>query len=303
MQTPDIILLISFIAITSVVFMVGVMILRAQASSPQRKLTGAKTPEELVQALAFTMNLEVVNRDDDELAKDLRRAGYYYPSARRDLLLLRMFLVAVSLLTAGLMAVVIGPQFPFVVMVIFVAGILLSLVGWSMPRIVVSIQGYSRVHRIGKSLPDALDLISMCLMGGQNLEEALRHVYREMAMVHPDLATEMVIVRHQSSMKDVDFAFAQLALRIDCPEIIGLHTLIEQDRRLGSNIGQSFRDYSDSLRDQQRFEAEAKSNRAVVWLLLPITLCLLPATFLILWTPAIVELVNYMTTFQVPPVN
>ena len=73
MQTTDIILIISFIAIATTVFVIGLMVLRARAESPQRKLSGAKTPEELVQAHAFTMNLEVVERNDDELAKDLRR--------------------------------------------------------------------------------------------------------------------------------------------------------------------------------------------------------------------------------------
>ena len=151
--------------------------------------------------------------------------------------------------------------------------------------------------------PTVLDLMSMCLMGGQSIEDAMRHVYRDLAMVHPDLATEMVIIRQQSSLKSVEFAFSQFAARIDGREVVGLNSLIEQDRRLGSNIGQSVRDYTDSLRDQQRFDAETKANRAAILLLFPITFCLMPAAFLLLLTPSIVELFNYLTTFQTPMMN
>ncbi len=282
-----------------VVWLLARLVLRPQRSTVAQRLTpalkdhavrgnGVSVRGDVVQSLAA--QIPAVPLDNGELDRDLRRAGYYRPRSRLEFLALRNALVILAMIATGAIVVAIGPGREQVVLRVLIGGLIVAVLCWGLPRVVVALQGRARVNRIRRSLPDALDMVSMCLHGGLPLEESLEHVGREMFSTHPDLAAELLIVRQQAQMNTLPFAFEQFAARIDAPEVLTLAALIVQNQRLGTNVAASIMDYSDRMRMASRQNAEMRAGSAQWKVLFPVVLCLLPAVLLILWGPALIEL-------------
>lgn len=234
----------------------------------------------------------------DDLDKDLRRAGFYRPSAREEFLAVRTALAALVLILAGSLAVIVGPGQHDMAMRVVGIGLLATALCVALPRIYLQIRANRRMKRVVRGLPDALDMISMCVIGGMSLLDALSRVSRELFFAHPDLAVELFIVRRQSELTSLEGAFELLAKRIDAAEILALSALIAHGQRLGVNVAESIRDQADSMRLKWRQTADERANKAGIKLLFPVSLCLLPAVFILLWGPAVLELWNFLSTFD-----
>jgi tight adherence protein C len=232
---------------------------------------------------------------DDELSKDLRRAGDYRPNARKKFLALRNGIVILIVLTTAAIEVYFYPLHQKAFFWTLVIGSVATILGFSLPRVQLALKAKQRVGRISAALPDALDTISMCLHGGISLQECLGYVGREMAPVHPDISFELVMVGQQADMNTFEVAIQQFANRIDAPEIVAMAAMVAQNQRLGTGIVDSIREYADNLRLKRRQTAEAKANRAELFLLFPIIFCLMPSIFLILWGPPILSLIEFIT--------
>ena len=260
------------------------------------------TRDWLVENLA--QHLPEFRSDHGGLAKELRRAGFYRPTAHKEYLALRNILVFAAALGTGIVAVALGPERQTLVRAVIVAGLVAVGLCWGLPRIYVSLAANRREERIRRALPNALDMIGMCLTGGMSLHKALAHVSHEIYFAHPDLAVELLIVRQQAEMTSLDLALGQFAERIDSPEVTSLATLIAQNQRLGTNVAGTVREFADDMRLKRRQLADEQSAKVGLRLLFPVVLCLLPSFFLILWGPALLELWNFFQEFEgVSPLN
>lgn len=249
---------------------------------------------------ALAAQLPEPRLDSDALDQELRRAGYYRPTARSEFLALRNALVIGSALMTGAVAVMIGPERPQATLRILICGFVISVLCWATPRLMLRLQGRRRLRRIQKSLPDALDLVSMCLTGGLSLHKTLGHVSREIVHAHPDLAVELIIVRQQAEMTSLDIAFRQFAKRIDAPEIQSMTSIVAQAQRLGTDMVASIRDYADMVRLKRRQHADETASKAGMRLLFPLVFCLMPAAFIVLWGPAALQLGHFFKTYSFP---
>lgn len=236
----------------------------------------------------------------DALDQELRRAGYYRATARSEFLALRNALVIGAALMTGAVAVLVGPERPQATLRVLIAGFVASVLCWAVPRILLRMQGRRRLARIQKSLPDTLDLVSMCLTGGLSLPHTLGHVSREIVHAHPDLAIELLIVRQQAEMTSLDLAFQQFAKRIDAPDIRSLTSIVAQAQRLGTDMVASIRDHADLVRLRRRQHADEMASKAGMRLLFPLVFCLMPAAFILLWGPAALQLGHFFKTFSFP---
>ncbi len=235
--------------------------------------------------------------DNGMLNRELRRAGHYKPAARNQYLAFRNALVILSVITTVFIVVGIAdPRNQTLAIRVLVVGLTISALCWALPRIYLHFKGVQRVRRIRRSLPDALDMITMCLTGGLSLPDALTHVSREIFLSHPDLAIELLIVRQQADMNSLDLAFRQFAHRIDAPEIVSIAALISQGQRLGTDVVSTVRDYADSMRLKRRQQSDERSNKAGIKMLFPITMCLMPSVFILLWGPALLDIVDFFQT-------
>jgi tight adherence protein C len=203
-------------------------------------------------------------------------------------------------IVSGIIAAMIGPEHPSLVLGTVAAGLVIVALAWAVPRVYLAFKGHWRIQRIRATLPDALDMMTMCMTGGLPMQEALVHVSRELYFAHPELALEFLIVKQHADMSSLETAFARFADRVDGPEIVALASLITQNQRLGANVAAAIYDFSDSLRLQRRQSADELAGRASVKILLPIALCLLPSVLMVMWGPGVIELMQFFRSFDSP---
>lgn len=305
MTMADLVTVAGFLGITILVFMVGAGLLQLQRDRLRERLLGVGdgrqgTPAGLstVPSLeTFELPAESAGRDS-ALDQELRRAGWYRPTAKQEFRTYRYFAMLAVIVIAGVTAIVFGPERRVLVARTVVAGGAALVLAWGLPRLYLRTVGNRRVKRIQHGLPDALDLMTMCLTGGLSLSDAFDHVSREIVFAHPDLALELLIVKRQSELRSSEFAFQQFSWRIDLPEVVALASLITQGLRLGTDVVTSIRDYADNLRLRRRQLADERSNKAGVKMLFPLTMCLLPSVFIILWGPSLMELFKFLKSMQ-----
>ena len=171
------------------------------------------------------------------------------------------------------------------------AGLVILIYG--VPRLVVQSLGKARLLRIQRGLPDTLDLLTMCMVGGLSFQEALSRVAGAITDTQPDLSFELRVVGRQIELGSFEQAFRHLASRLDLPELKSLSAMIVQSERLGANLVAPIGTFANDLRRDRRRQADGRATSAAVRMTLPMVLCLLPATVLLFWGPAMLEIRDF----------
>lgn len=303
----DIITISTFLVTGGVLFLLAEQIRRAQQNPVRRRLEAtalAATPSVPAKSDAgplwgsFAEQIPQPASSKAEIEFELRQAGYYQPSALYVFLGLRNGMVIAVIIATAVLAALAGPQREPLVMRIAVAGIAIALVCYGIPRLLLKSLAKRRVERVARSLPYALDMITMCLSGGLALPDALRHVSAEIGHAHPDLAEELAILQQHADIRSMDSAFRQFATRMNHPDITALVALIVQNQQLGTNVAQSIRDFADGARTKWRQLADEQAGKVSVHMLFPIVFCLLPAVLILLWGPAALDLADFFRNFE-----
>ncbi len=279
MDTEILILSFVFLGIAGFVLIFGCALKRSPNTRTQRNfgfLNGALAS--LVPTLTSKRKL---------LQKDLLSAGKYHATAlenflaSRNVLLLGVILTSSLLLATGIMR---GMEKELAI-----GTAVLLIIGYAMPRILLSSSAENRKRALSHAFPDCLDMLSMSIESGTPVEMAIERVGQEFAETHPSLSREMGIVARQANTGSLDHAMQALGERVDLPEVTACATTIRQGKRLGVKIGTALRDSADRMRDTRQQQAEQAGNLASLKLLLPVVLCLSPPVFILLIGPAGLE--------------
>jgi tight adherence protein C len=247
----------------------------------------------------------------EAIRRDLRRAGYYGASALEDYLATRnVFLYLVLCAFVAMAVAVSNPQFlkgyrlpangPNVAVMLLVAGAILAALIYSLPRLALRRQARARVARVERGLPDALDIVQMCLTGGLPLRDSLQHVANEIRYTHPDIAVEFDIIRRQADAGTMAKALRNFADRIDAPDIKALASTVTQTERMGTEVAVAVAEFADRMRLQYRQRAEERASKASVLLLFPIIFCLVPPLLIAIAGPPIIKLRNFIKEANQP---
>jgi len=162
-----------------------------------------------------------------------------------------------------------------------------------LPDIVLFFIGSRRRTAIFLGLPDALDLLVVCVEAGLGLDQAMRKVAEEMTKTHPVIAEEFSLCNLQLQMGRVRAeVLHELGLRSGVPDLRGLAAIIIQADKFGSSVAQALRVQSDSMRVRRRQLAEEKAAKTAVKLIFPLVLFIFPGIFVVLVGPAAI---TYMT--------
>ncbi|MFQ5734389.1 MAG: type II secretion system F family protein [Planctomycetaceae bacterium] len=231
------------------------------------------------------------DRRRKQTKQELRSAGYLSPHAAQNLAAIRYVLMMLPLVSGGLLLISAPRSFE---PAILASMVVLTAVGWAYPRVFVRNKARRRVFRIEQALPDMLDMLNMCVSQGMTVSEALRRIGDELEVTGPDLSRELRIVCEQSDIGTLEHALDNFADRVDSEEVRSFTSLLIQTERMGTSISQALIDYSDNFRDSHRQEADRRANAAAFKLLFPTVLCLMPAVYLFLLGPAVIELSNFM---------
>ena len=227
-----------------------------------------------------------------ELTRTLQNAGYYGRHAWHNLASIRYLGIFLPVIFCGLMLVFGPPQFE----PLLIAGLVfLPLVGWALPTLIVRSKAETRLREISNGMPDMLDLLNMCVSQGMTVPKAMGRVGNDLEPVYPALAKELKIVTEQSRIGTVDQALTGFSQRVDVPEVHSFTSLIIQTERMGTSMSEALVDYSDSMRETMRQRTDQKANSATFKLLFPTVLCLLPAVYLFLLGPAVIQLSDFYT--------
>lgn len=148
-----------------------------------------------------------------------------------------------------------------------------------------------RQAEIARTLPDALDLMKICLDAGLGMEPAMTRVGEELGKRRSVLGRELVLTSRQiQAGRGRAEALQALASRCGVPELSNVVTLLNQTERLGMGIGDVLRTAADTSRTRRLQRAETEASQASVKMIFPLALFLLPAMLLVVLGPAFLQL-------------
>ncbi|WP_166829190.1 type II secretion system F family protein [Thalassoroseus pseudoceratinae] len=284
-----------FLGITAVMYWVGMTALagrrRVRHIQDMYEPGMRKTPGKLRRSLAGL--LPVSESGMDRLEQELKRAGYYASFAAIEFLATRNTIVVGLALIGGTAAVLSDPT-TSVPELIMIATVVFAALAYLVPRLILKIQSRARLGRIETGLPDALDMVRMCLTGGLPLRGALERVAQEVEFFHPDLAVELEVVRRHAEADTMPKALREFSRRLNTPDVNALATLVSQTERLGTHVAVAVTEFADSVRRQQRQRAEERASKTSIRMLFPVIFCLAPPVFILLLGPPVLQLKNFL---------
>jgi tight adherence protein C len=168
-------------------------------------------------------------------------------------------------------------------------------IGFYLPDFVIGQQKKKRAESIFLALPDALDLMVVCVEAGLGLDAAMRRVTGELAHSSPVLCEELAITNFQLQMgrarKDV---LRDLGTRTGVEDVRALAAVIVQAERFGTSIGSALRVQSDAMRLRRRQLAEERAAKTAVKIMIPLILFIFPGVFVVLVGPAGIQMYEMM---------
>lgn len=234
-----------------------------------------------------------------KLEQDLKRAGFYGQNAIIEFLATRNLLVVALLVVGGGLAIAADPGSDLPRTVLIGTGIVAAL-AYVVPRVLLRSQANRRLGRIQRGLPDALDIIRMCLTGGLPLRDSLERVSQEIEFFHPDVAVELEVVRRHAEADTMRKALKEFARRMNATDVNALASLVSQTERTGTHVATAVTEFADSVRRQFRQRAEERASKTTIRMLFPVIFCLAPPVFILLIGPPILQLKNFVRDAHAP---
>jgi tight adherence protein C len=239
---------------------------------------------------AMAAQIPISEEDQTELQRELRVAGFYRPSAMVEYLALRSLFVFLPLIIAGVYALY--TESTTQALWAWGGGILVAILGFSVPRVYLYFRGQERMRQIERGMPTAIDMLTLCLGAGLNVPNSLARVVRELSGSFPVLAYELEIVRRQADLRSLEFALAQFADRVGLPHARNLSVILTQSENLGTDAVATLREYADNMRINMRQRADEMTNKVPFKLLFPAYLLAIGAAILIL-SPVVLEFAQF----------
>jgi tight adherence protein C len=256
-------------------------LLNASAIAAERPKQAAKKTEWMKDGLAsvgrlFPSGPNQISRTQLQMI----RAGYRSADAMlamRGMKILLPIALLASVLLTGFYKY--NPTF-----IIGTAGVL----GFLLPDMWLQSRVRARQHRLRMGLPDALDLLVICVEVGLGLDQALLRVAQEMQVAHTELSEELQLVNLEMRVgKSRIEALRSLARRTGLDDIKALVGMLVQTERFGTSVAQSLRVHSDDLRTRRRQRAEEMSAKTTVKMVPALVLFIFPALLVVVLGPAV----------------
>jgi len=168
-----------------------------------------------------------------------------------------------------------------------------ALIGWFLPMFLVrrSIARHSKA--VSSGLPDALELLAVCVEAGLSLENGLQRVSAELRRSRPKLADELALTWAEINiLPNRDQALLNLADRVNVDSVRSVVTTLSQTLRYGTPLARSLRVVSGDVRGDQLTALEEKANRLPALMTVPVMLFIMPTIFLIIGGPVALKLMD-----------
>jgi tight adherence protein C len=270
---------------------------RAIAGGSAQSSSGREVQPDL---LAYRQNTGILGAilpqdeaEKSELRRFLNMAGYYGRSAPVIYQLVRIVLGILLGIATAFVAGLLFVNLPY--FIIIPVSLLMAVLGYMLPRTIVSLRrdGLCEEHRQG--FPDFLDLLVICVEAGIGAESAIERVGPDLSRSYPSLARNLgfmtMEIRAGKSTKD---ALETLGKRLGIDEARSFATLIRQSEELGTSLVQSLRVYSDEMRLKRLTRAEEKAHALPVKLVIPLGIFIFPVIMGVTMLPVALRLIKLM---------
>lgn len=164
-------------------------------------------------------------------------------------------------------------------------------IGYYMPNVALGQIARRRQREIFETLPDALDLLTVCVEAGLSLERAFVKVAGEIHIKSIVLAQELqLVLMEMRAGFSKERALRNFALRSGVSDVDTLVAMLIQSERFGTSVGDSLRVYAENLRSKRRMLAEECAAKMGLKLLFPLIFCIFPTLLMVLLGPAGIQL-------------
>lgn len=169
--------------------------------------------------------------------------------------------------------------------------LLTAAIGYYMPNVALGEIARRRQREIFETLPDALDLLTVCVEAGLSLERAFVKVAGEIHIKSVVLAQELqLVLMEMRAGFSKERALRNFALRSGVSDVDTLVAMLIQSERFGTSVGDSLRVYAENLRNKRRLLAEECAAKMGLKLLFPLIFCIFPTLLMVLLGPAGIQL-------------
>ncbi len=246
-------------------------------------------PKDMVDKVEDKLGLKKGSAKVNELKKSLIQAGIYHDKAPSIYFGLKLGLtVALPVLA---MPWLFGRGWPLVALLAIFFG--LVALGYFIPTLVLSHLVETRQHKIKEGLPDALDLLVVCVEAGQGLNAAMKRVSDDLSLSNPILAREMSLVNLEiSAGLERETALRNLAERTGVDDVASLTSMLIQADRFGTSLATSLKVQSETLRTTRRQKLEELAAKTPVKLVFPLLLFIFPALMVVIIGPAAIRIME-----------
>lgn len=171
--------------------------------------------------------------------------------------------------------------------------ILCSAIGWFVPDLILNGRIAERMKSIDRTFPEAMDLLLICVGSGMSAEAAFKKVGEEIGLQSPALAEELGLLNAELSyLDDRKIAYDNLAKRTNLESVKSVVTALIQAEKYGTSLGQTLKILAQENRDMRMNKAEKKAASLPPKLTVPMIIFTLPVLFLIIMTPAIIQVLE-----------
>jgi len=165
--------------------------------------------------------------------------------------------------------------------------LLAATCGYYLPNLILDRFIKRRKREIFENIPDALDLLTVCVEAGLSLERALVKVAAEIDVKSVTLGQELqLVLMEMRAGFSKEKALRNFALRVGLDDVDSLVAMLIQSERFGTSIGDALRVYSETLRGKRRIVAEEAAAKIGLKLLFPLIFCIFPTLLMVLLGPA-----------------
>jgi tight adherence protein C len=240
----------------------------------------------------------------------LRRLGSILPASPKDVTVMQRRLIRAGLRSPGALKSFYGVKVALGVLLPLVATLALAAAdlsaerkallvamclaaGFLGPNEFVRMRARRRQKAMRRGLPNALDLLVVCVESGLGLDQAIMQVAKDLERAHPEISQEFSLANLElrAGKRRVE-ALRNMADRSGVEDLRKLVAVLIQADRFGTGIAQSLRTHSEYMRTQSRQRAEEKAAKLGVKLIFPIFFCILPSLFVVTVGPVIVRIIR-----------
>jgi tight adherence protein C len=294
--------LVGILAFASVIFMgTGILVLRAhRRKAARRRLASADFTDQrmpaaqgsrLLRFFEHVGNYVSHGRASTSLGEQLIRAGYLSRSAPAIYTGVKMLLFAAGLLVAALIMTQWEANTRQKIWLVFLCG----AIPFFLPNMVMRMQEKKRRNEIRQYLPDAVDLLEICVSSGIGLDMAWNMVADEIHHVSPVLGNAMDLSNFEIHLgASRTEAMRNMAVRTGAEQLSSLAAILVQSERFGTSVATALQEFANWMREERHMRAEEEAEKLPMKLLFPMALFIFPAIMVVALGPAIIHITRVL---------